>query len=188
MTTVIGIGIGIFSIAGIIAIIFMRKRRKKMQEEKFQATKKVREDSLKQALANNLNPSEDSMAAIPYRPYKVDYSTGENQNNGEKLPLLQLIEKNKLSEKKYIFRANETVTIGIQFGSVDIISNPENGEGWCELFFQKDSYCIRSLGRYNVSVQRNKNTTVVDRYGIRLKSKDIIKIEDTTFQVFYIKG
>ena len=46
MTTVIGIGIGIFSIAGIIAIIFMRKRRKKMQEEKFQATKKVREDSL----------------------------------------------------------------------------------------------------------------------------------------------
>lgn len=186
MITAIGIGTGI--VIGIIVIFYMQKRRKKIQEEKFQAAKKVREDSLKQALANNLNPSEDMLTSTPYRPYKVDYSTGENQNNGEKLPLLQMIEKNKLSEKKYIFRANESVIIGIQFGSVDIISNQENGEGWCELFFQKDAYCIRSLGRYDVSVQRNKNTTVVDRYGIRLKSKDIIKIEDTTFQVFYIKG
>ena len=123
MTTVIGIGIGIFSIAGIIAIIFMRKRRKKMQEEKFQATKKVREDSLKQALANNLNPSEDSMAAIPYRPYKVDYSTGENQNNGEKLPLLQLIEKNKLSEKKYKkYKFNKLGTYRVEYS----VANPYN--------------------------------------------------------------
>ena len=186
MTTAIGIGTGI--VIGIIAIFYLRKRRKKIQEEKFQAAKKVREDSLKQALANKLNPSEEMPASTPYRPYKVDYSTGENQNNGEKLPLLQMIERNRLSEKKYIFCANETVTIGVQFGSVDIISNPENGEGWCELFFQKGAYCIRSLGRYTVCVQRNKNTTAVDKYGIRLRSKDIIKIEDTTFQVFYIKG
>lgn len=186
MTVLTGIGIG--TILGIILIICIRKRRKKLQEEKFQATKKVREDSLKQALANNLEPSYDAGTSTPYRPYKVDYSTGENQDNGEKLPLLQIVEKNKLSEKKYIFRANETVTLGIQFGSADILNNLENGEGWCELYFQKDAYCIRSLGNYNVSVRRNKNITTIDRYGIKLKSKDIIRIEDTTFQVFYVKG
>ena len=59
------------------------------------------------ALANNINPSENEAAAAPYRPYKVEYSTGENQDNSEKMPLLQVIEKNRISEKKYIFRASE---------------------------------------------------------------------------------
>ncbi len=181
-------GLGFGAILLITAIFYLKKRRKRIQEEKFQATKKVREDSLKQALANNLEPASDMEVSTPYRPYKVDYSTGENQENKERLPLLQLIEKNRLSQKKYIFRANETITLGIQFGTADILNNPESGEGWCELYFQKDAYCIRSLGNRRVSVQRNKHAAAVDRYGIKLKSKDIIKIEDTTFQVFYIKG
>ncbi len=186
MVTMISLGVGI--LIGIIVILCVRRRRKRTQEEKFQAAKKVREDSLKRALANNINPSENEAAAAPYRPYKVEYSTGENQDNSEKMPLLQVIEKNRISEKKYIFRASEAVTIGTRFGSIDIFNNPESGEGWCELFFQKDAYCIRSLGGHSVSVQRNKKIAFVDEYGIKLKSKDIIKVENTTFQVFYVRG
>ena len=182
MVTMISLGVGI--LIGIIVILCVRRRRKRTQEEKFQAAKKVREDSLKRALANNINPS----TGPAYRPYKVEYSTGENQDNSEKMPLLQVIEKNRISEKKYIFRASEAVTIGTRFGSIDIFNNPESGEGWCELFFQKDAYCIRSLGGHSVSVQRNKKIAVVDEYGIKLKSKDIIKVENTTFQVFYVRG
>lgn len=188
MAAAIGVGIGISLGIIIIIIICVRKKRKKLQEEKFQATKKVREDSLKQALANHMDSSADTGASVPYRPYKVDYSTGENQDNGEKLPLLQIVEKNKLSEKKYIFRASETVILGIQFGCADIINSLENGEGWCEVYFQKDAYCIRCLGNYEVFVRRNKKVTQIDRYGIKLRSRDIITIEDTTFQIFYIKG
>lgn len=143
---------------------------------------------MKQALANQLEPEADIEAAVPYRPYKVNYSTGENQENREKLPLLQIIEKNKLSEKKYIFRANETVVLGEQFGSAGILSHPENGNAWCEIFFQKDAYCVRSLGRFSVSVQRSKKTAIVDGRGIKLMSKDSIQIQESVFQVFYLKG
>ncbi len=182
------IGIGIGFILGMIVIIWIRNRRKKTREEKFQATKKLREDSLKEALSNYLEPEQAAASATPYRPYKVDYSTGENQENGERLPLLQIIEKSKLSEKKYIFRANETVVLGIQFGMAGILNGLEQGIGCCELFFQKDVYCVRSLGKDEVSVQRNKQVAIVDTRGIKLKSKDTIKIQDTSFQVFYVKG
>ncbi len=185
---VMAIGVGILVVLGIMMIIVVRNKRKRILEERFQAAKKVREESLKEALANNLEPSADMDVRAPYRPYKVDYSTGEGQDYGEKLPLLQIIEKNKLSEKKYIFRASEMITLGVQFGSVDILNNMENGEGWCELYFQKDVYCARSLGNHRVLIQRKKHTAEIDRFGIKLRSKDIIKIEDTTFQIFYVKG
>lgn len=186
MALSIGIGVGI--VLGILMVIWVRKRRKKLWEEKFQAAKKIREDSLREALANDLDPEVAAASATPYRPYQVDYSTGETKKNGEKLPLLQIIEKSKLSEKRYIFRANETVTLGLQFGSACVLNNLENGEGWCELFFQNDGYCVRALGRDTVSVQRNKHIALVDGRGIKLRSKDAIQIRDTSFQVFYVKG
>lgn len=185
-TMAILLGIGI--IFGMLLFVWLRGRRKKIREEKFQANKKVREDVLKQALANRLEPTADIETSIPCRPYKVNYATGENQENKEKLPLLQITEKSKLSEKKYIFRANETVILGEQFGTAGILNHPENGNAWCEIFFQKDSYCVRALGSYCVSVRRNKKTAIVDGCGIQLKSKDSIKIQESIFQVFYLKG
>ncbi len=188
MMTATAIGVGIGLILGTLLIFWIRRTKKKLQEEKFQASRKVREDALKEALANNLDPAADPASASPYRPYKVNYSTGENQENGEKLPLLQIVEKNKLSEKKYIFRASETVTLGIQFGSACVLNRMESGESWCELFFQKTGYCVRVLGEHPVSVKRKKHTAIIDKLGIRLKSGDIIKIQETAFQVFYVKG
>lgn len=186
MEKTIAILLGI--VLGMLLFVWLRSRRKKIREEKFHANKKVREDVLKQALANQLEPAADVEASIPHRPYKVNYATGENQENKEKLPLLQITEKSKISEKKYIFRANETIILGEQFGTAGILDRPENGNAWCEIFFQKDSYCIRSLGRYSVSVKRNKNTAIIDKCGIQLKSKDSIKIKESVFQVFYLKG
>lgn len=186
MITTVGIAAGI--VLGILLIIYIRSRQKRIQEEKFQTAKKLREDSLKKALANHLEPEPDIGAATPYRPYKVDYSTGENQENKEKRPLLQIVEKNRLSEKKYIFRASETVALGVQFGNAGVINSVENGEPWCEIFFQNGAYCVHSVGNARVSVQRYKSAAVVDILGIQLKSKDIIEIQDTKFQIFYVKG
>lgn len=183
MTILLGTGI----VLGIVLFVWFRGRRKKIREEKFQANKKVREDVLKQALANQLEPAAD-IDSVPHRPYRVNYTTGEKQENKEKLPLLQISEKNKLSEKKYIFRAGETVILGEQFGTAGILNGPEGANAWCEIFFQKDSYCVRSLGSHEVSVRRGKKTAIVDGCGIRLKSKDNIKIQETIFQVFYLKG
>lgn len=95
MTILLGTGI----VLGIVLFVWFRGRRKKIREEKFQANKKVREDVLKQALANQLEPAAD-IDSVPHRPYRVNYTTGEKQENKEKLPLLQISEKNKLSEKK----------------------------------------------------------------------------------------
>lgn len=70
---------------------------KKIREEKFQANKKVREDVLKQALANQLEPAAD-IDSVPHRPYRVNYTTGENKRI-KKTSAAADQRKNKLSEK-----------------------------------------------------------------------------------------
>ena len=181
-------GIVLALITFIILIIRIQARRKKGKEEKFQAIKKMRESSLKEALSNTLEGNIEASSVTPYRPYKVEYSTGENQDSKEKRPLLQIIERNKLAEKKYIFRSNETIILGVQFGTATILNNLENAQAWCELFFQNGVYCVRSYGKGEIYVQRGHKTAIVDKMGIKLKSKDIIQLHETTFQIFYIKG
>jgi len=181
-------GILLILVVLVIFLVRLQSKRKKIKEEKFQATKKMRESSLKEALSNHLEENADSSLAAPYRPYQVEYSTGENQDSKERRPLLQIIEKNKLAEKKYIFRSNETITLGVQFGAVAILNNMENAEAWCELFFRNGVYCVRSFGTGAVYVWRNRKAAIVDQVGIQLKSKDIIQLQETEFQVFYIKN
>lgn len=172
----------------LISMIRIRTKQKAKKEAQFQAMKKIRENSLKEALANQMEEDTDINAGIPYRPYKVEYSTGEEQEAKEKRPMLQIIEKNKLAEKNYIFRADDTVILGLQFGIIAILHNTENAEAWCEFFFQNGSYCIRSLGKGKAYVQRKRKTAIIDKVGIRLKSGDIIQLQKTTFQIFYVKG
>jgi len=180
-----GIIFGVILLAAIL--IWLHSKRKKSIEEKFQATRKLREDSLKEALVDSAKTEYD-VPSSPHRPYKVEYSTGEGQNTKEKLPLLQVIEKNKLSEKKYIFRASEKVILGVQFGTVTVLNSLENAESWCEIFFQNGIYCVRSSGAGSVYVRRNKKTAIVDEIGLKMNSEDVIMFQDAIFQVHYIKN
>ena len=68
-------GIVLALITFIILIIRIQARRKKVKEEKFQAIKKMRESSLKEALSNTLEGNIEASSVTPYRPYKVEYST-----------------------------------------------------------------------------------------------------------------
>lgn len=172
----------------VIWLVRFEAKRKRVKEEKFQAARKMQESSLKEALSNSMERKEEIVPSSPYRPYKVEYTTGERQNTKEKRPLLQLIEKNKLAEKKYIFRSNETVFLGVQFGTVGILNHLENTEPWCELFFQNGDYCVRSCENGAVYLRRRQETAIVDRMGIKLKSGDIILLQETAFHVSYIKG
>ena len=182
------IGVAFVLIILLISIIRMRTKQNIKKEAQFQAIIKLRETSLKEALANRMEEDTDISTMIPYRPYKVAYSTGEEQESKEKEPLLQIIEKNKLAQKNYIFRANDTIILGLQFGTIAILHNTENAEMWCEFFFQNGSYCIRSLGKGKAYVQRKRKIAIIDRVGIKLKSGDIIKLHNTTFRIFYVKG
>lgn len=181
-------GVLLVLVVFVLVMIRLQARRKKIKEEKFQAMKKMRESSLKEALSNTLEENIENSSATPYRPYKVDYSTGENQDSKEKRPLLQIIEKNKLAEKKYIFRSSDIVVLGVQFGAVAILNNLESAEVWCEVFFQNGAYCIRSYENGKVYVQRKRKAAIIDKVGIQLKSGDIIQLQETTFQIFYLKG
>ena len=180
----IGIGIGIILL--IIVIMKIQSNQKKKNEKQFRATRKMQEDALKVALSNNMKKGTGA-PSVPHRPYKVEYFTSENQNIKERQPLLQLVEKNKLAEKKYIFQANEVVALGLQFGTVGVLNSAENAEAWCELYFANGAYCIRSFEKSIVYVQRNKKTVIVNKQGVQLKSGDSIKIQETTFQTFYMK-
>ena len=96
----------------IIVVFWIVKMKKRQKDENFQAVKKKRDDSLKQALSN---PVEAEKAGLdePYRPYKIEYSTGEGEDIHENLPMLQLTEKSRQSKKKYILSYKDLIMLGI---------------------------------------------------------------------------
>lgn len=170
----------------IVALAGAAKRRKRHREDSYQALKKRREDSLKEALSN---PAEvfNQMTMESYRPYRVEYSSEEKGNLEERVPMLQINEKDKLSEKKYIFRSNEVIMLGLQFGMVSVLGTYESGNTLCQVFFSQGVYNVRSFGIEEICLKRNNRTAIVDQQGIQLKSNDVIIIRQTEFHIYYLK-
>lgn len=169
----------------IIVVVWTVKKRKRKKNESFQAIRKKRDDSLKQALSN---PVESEKAGLdePYRPYKIEYSTGEQDGTHEKLPMLQITEKNRQSKKKYIFSYKDVVVLGILFENAILLTHSEGGQSCGQIYFDRGVYNVKSLGICEIQIKRNKRMAIVDSHGIQLRSGDTIQIRQTEFQVNYI--
>lgn len=169
----------------IIVVFWIVKMKKRQKDENFQAVKKKRDDSLKQALSN---PVEAEKAGLdePYRPYKIEYSTGEGEDIHENLPMLQLTEKSRQSKKKYIFSYKDVIILGILFENATLLTHSENGQACGQIYFDRGIYNVRSLGICKIQIKRNRRMAIVDSYGIQLRSGDTIQIGQTEFRVNYI--
>lgn len=169
----------------IIVVFRMMKVKKRQKDDNFQAVRKKRDDLLRKALSN---PVEAEKAGLdePYRPYRIEYSTGEEEDMHENLPMLQLTEKSRQSKKEYIFSYKDEIILGILFENATLLTHSENGQVCGQIYFDRGIYNVRSLGICKILIKRNKRMAIVDSYGIQLRSGDTIQIRQTEFQVKYI--
>lgn len=176
----------IFVLLSVIVVTFqIAKKKKRRKDESFQAVRKKRDDSLRQALSN---PTETEKTGLdePYHPYKIEYSTGDDEDMQEKLPMLQVTEKSRQSKKKYLFSYKDEIVLGILFENATLLTHSEIGEVCGQIYFDRGVYNVKSLGKCEIQVKRNKKMAIVDSYGIQLRSGDLIQIRQTEFQVNYI--
>lgn len=181
--------IGMIAIVMVIwlGIYFWQKKRKQREKERH-ALRRMREEALDRALANPAQECSPEIPEIQRRPFQVEYSrgdSGQKQKNADRM--FQLTEITELSQRKYMFRCNELISIGNQFGNTTILTDTtESKQIYCQIFFYKGANYVRSIGRKEIFLKRKDKKVMVNDLGIKLLSKDSFRVNQTTFQIDFL--
>ena len=163
--------------------MFIKGNRKRKREEQQQAAKRLQEDALDKALANPLAEN-DKTFSNNKRPVKVEYVKELKEKKQFSGGMFELTETTELSQRTYIYRNGEVVSIGYQYGSVSVLpENVETTSMYCQIFFYQGDNYIRSLDRCPVVLRRKKNQTIVNRNGIKLINKDVFIVGKSSYQI-----
>ena len=157
----------------IVLSVILSNRKRKKQERIYQAELKRRDEDLNQQISN---PYNDEELDKEFHPYKVNYFETENSSSNVENQLFQLVERNKRTEKTYMFSQDETVYIGKQNGELTIWKIQEHQEPYCKIKCNGGICYIRSTELTEIYVKRKKKKTLVDREGICLKQDDLIEV------------
>lgn len=156
------------------------KRRK---EERQQAVRRLREDALDQMLENPLVEGNNTFSKNK-RPIKVEYIKDLKDKKEVSGGMFELKEMTELSERVYIYRNGEVVSIGYQYGGISVLpDNAEKNSICCQIFFYRGDNYLRSLNKSTVCLKRKKRKTEVNQNGIRLKSGDVFTVGKSVYQI-----
>lgn len=167
----------------VAACVIGRSVLKRRKEERQQAVRRLQEDALNHMLENPLAEGNGAFSNNK-RPVKVEYIKDLKDKKEVSGGMFELKEKTELSERTYIYRNGEVVSIGSQYGGISVL--PENAESssiCCQIFFYQDNNYIRSLGENEVDLKRKGKQTKVNQNGIRLKSGDIFTVGKSVYQI-----
>lgn len=175
----------------IVMIIAIRlwKIRKARTEEREQAEHLRREEALNRALANPDSETKKKALEKQRRPFQVEYSQGNDRHSsGSGGMTFQLTEITELSKRSYIFRCDERVQIGNQFGTVAILPNDiPHEQVYCQILLYRNRNYIRSTGHAEVLLKRNGKQAIVTRKGLELRSKDVFIVGPTSYQIVFAR-
>lgn len=175
--------------AGLFLMIGMMLRRKRAKEEAQHAVRRMREEALDRVLANPLEEKKAEPFEKKRRPFQVEYSKDPNSRPAERpgKDMYQLTEITELSQRKYMFRYQEPVQIGNQFGNVVILPRNVNpSQVYCQIFYYKRENYLRSTGMVEVVLQRKGKVVIVNQNGLKLKSGDCFTAGRTSYQIEFI--
>ena len=177
------------AIAGAVAVIaYFLKRKKKKAENEYHALYRIREDALERALANPMQKESGRHAEMQRRPFRVEYSNGDDDHKRNEIDtMLQLTESTELSQRKYMFRCRELISIGTRLGKTAILSDTsEPGQICCQIFFYEGANYVRSINRKDIFLVRRGKTVAINDLGIKLLSNDSFTVDGTTFQIDFL--
>lgn len=180
-----------------ISIILLKKifrRNQKNKELAQAAADKIRDENLNNAILNN---STRNGAKEVYKPYDVDYSNTNGENNkgtrerdkmGESHVMIRLVEKTELSTRKFMLNPMKKIHIGSDLQDNDIVVLTEGVSlHQCEIFSVGDKVYIKNLSSENKTIiKRKKEQAIVDEKGIRLLSNDEVILGCVSYDITII--
>ncbi|MBO5474625.1 MAG: FHA domain-containing protein [Lachnospiraceae bacterium] len=166
--------------------------RKRKKEIEFVTSEHMRDENLNNIIMNAHAKEKHNREGC--KPYDVDYGGREKENvsnifmkvhHGQ---MIQLVEKNELSVRKFVFSLDSPIQIGSDLQNNDIsLPVKELAPHQCKIFIDNGKIYVVNLDAKNrTTLCRGKAKITVGNRGIRMLSGDRILIENISYDVTFM--
>ncbi len=177
-------------ILGLVFFRFLRLNKEKKQAVEMNTLQKekVREEQLDQALKNRLYEGVETKAFQNNIPYEVNFHEETNFVNGTDDNIaVQIIEKGKLSTRKYVIFISEVITIGQSNTNALVLNDLNVAKEQCRMFKHDKSLYIQTLeDTHPVKIRRGREEMQLSRDAVKLLDNDFIEVGDTSLNIHFV--
>lgn len=169
----------------VLRLMLRRRKRRKQFEEIAQI--KRRDEALNEALRN---PQMDLGTARTKGPIEVSWDDKAVRGPASAASgmMVELIELSAYSRRKYIFRADEPITIGSGKDNQLVLCREGVEARHCEIRMNGKKPCVRSLSRAKTVLIRKKTSVLISVEGVYLNNGDHIQLGESELQFRLFKG
>lgn len=177
-------------ILGLVFFRFLRlnKEKKRAAEMNTLQKEKVREEQLDQALKNRLYQGVETKTFQNNIPYEVNFHEETNfANQTDDNIAVQIIEKGKLSTRKYVIFVSELITVGQSNTNALVLNDLNVAKEQCRLFKHDKSLYIQTLeDTHPVKIRRGREAMQLSRDAVKLLDNDFIEVGDTSLNIHFV--
>ena len=174
--------------AVIVALRIVMRRRKKRNDEREMSRVHRRNEALADALDNPMAKGEREQR--PEGPMEISWSDkAENENTqSSDGQIFELTELSEYSRKKYVFKADKSVTIGSGNDNRMVIFRDGVAERHCVIATVNGKPCVRAARGEQAVLHRGKKTALISENGLFLNSGDKIELGGAVVQFKAFRG
>ncbi|MDE6434717.1 MAG: FHA domain-containing protein [Lachnospiraceae bacterium] len=171
-----------------IRFIRLRKQRKHIVEMNTQQKEKAREEKLNQLLKNRLYRGKTDKALQSNIPYEVSFHEERTVNDKKDDGIaVQVIEKGKISTRKYIIFISDVITIGQGGDNVLIINDLKVAKNQCRITRKLNEIYIQTLEEtHPVKLRRKRSVMQLTKDAVALQDNDYIELGETTLNIHFM--
>lgn len=177
-------------ILGLVFFRFLRLNKEKKQAVEMSTLQKekVREEQLDQALKNRLYQGVETKAFQNNIPYEVNFHEETNLANGTDDNIaVQIIEKGKLSTRKYVIFISDVITVGQSNTNALVLNDLNVAKEQCRLFKHDKSLYIQTLeDTHPVKIRRGREEMQLSKDAVKLLDNDFIEVGDTSLNIHFV--
>lgn len=172
----------------VVYYIRLRKEKKKAVEMNTLQKEKAREEKLDQVLRNRLYQGDSDKAFQNNIPYEISFHEEiENHGGTSENIAVQIIEKGKLSTRKYVIFISDMITIGRSGENALVLNDLKIAKEQCRIFCHEQCLYIQTLeDTHPVHIQRKRNVMQLGKDAVKLLDNDTIKLGETTLNIHFI--
>ncbi|MDE5778017.1 MAG: FHA domain-containing protein [Lachnospiraceae bacterium] len=178
------------ALLGFVSARFFRLKKEKKQAVEMSALQKekAREGQLDQVLKNRLYQGLPTKAFQNNIPYEVSFheESGLLGSSDDSIAV-QIIEKGKLSTRKYVIFISEVITVGNSSTNVLVLNDINVAKEQCRIFKHQQSLYIQTLeDTHPVKIRRKREEMQLSQNAVKLLDNDYIEIGETSLNIHFV--
>lgn len=170
-------------LALILWILHARRRKRRKQQEDMRQLQR-RDEALNEALRNPRGGHGGGHTG-PLEIAWDEQAADRGHGRGAAL-MMELVERSAYARRTYVFRAEDSVTVGSGGDNQLLLAREGVAERHCVFFMRGKRPCVRTVAGARTTLKRGKETAIVSEGGVYLNNGDHIQAgsADIQFRLF----